>query len=107
MGPMTGRGAGYCSGSGAPGYVQPGPGRGFGMGGGRGRGMGGGWGRRNMFHATGLPGWLRFGPFGAPYQNPDPETEKRTLKDQADALQSQLQAIQKRLEEIDTGSSEK
>jgi len=32
MGPMTGRGAGYCAGYGAPGYANPMPGRGFGMG---------------------------------------------------------------------------
>lgn len=108
MGPRTGRGAGYCSGSGAPGYANPGPGRGFGMGGGRGRGFGGGgWGRRNMYYATGLPGWLRFGPPGVPYQNPDPETEKQILKTQADALQSQLDQIRKRLDDIEAGSSGK
>jgi len=32
MGPMTGRGAGFCAGFGAPGFTQPIPGRGFGMG---------------------------------------------------------------------------
>ena len=36
MGPMTGRGAGYCSGYGAPGWSNPIPGRGFGLGRGRG-----------------------------------------------------------------------
>jgi hypothetical protein len=36
-----------------------------------------------MFYATGLPGWMRFGgyaaPYGnpAPYQKPDPEIKKR------------------------------
>jgi hypothetical protein len=103
-GPRTGRGAGYCSGSGAPGYANPGPGRGFGMGGGRGFG-GGGRGWRNMFFATGLPGWPRFGPFGAPYQNPDPENEKQALKNQADTLQSQLEWIRKRLEDIESKPS--
>jgi hypothetical protein len=108
MGPRTGRGAGYCSGFDAPGYANPGPGRGFGMGGGRGRGFGGGGrGRRRMFFATGLPGWMRFGPFAATYAAPDPETEKQALRNQADALQSQLDAIQKRLDEIESGSAEK
>jgi hypothetical protein len=108
MGPMTGRGQGYCSGSGAPGYAAPGPGRGFGMGGGRGRGFGGGGrGWRHMYYATGLPGWMRFGPYGAPYAAPDPETEKTALKNQAEALQSQLNAIQKRLDEIETGPVKK
>jgi hypothetical protein len=108
MGPMTGRGQGYCSGSGAPGYATPGPGRGFGMGGGRGRGFGGGGrGWRRMFYATGLPGWLRFGPFAAPNQASDPETEKQALQGQADTLQSQLDWIRKRLEDIEGGSSAK
>ena len=46
MGPMTGRGAGYCTGSGRPGLAMPVPGRqwfGFGRrswGRGRGRGFG-------------------------------------------------------------------
>jgi hypothetical protein len=82
LGPMTGRAAGYCAGFGMPGYANPAPGRGFGMGFGRGRGLGGrgfgmGFGRgrglggcgfggggrgwRNMFYATGLPGWRRAG----------------------------------------------
>jgi hypothetical protein len=104
MGSMTGRGAGYCSGSGAPGYATPRPGRGYGMSGGRGRGMGGGRGWRNMYYATGQSGWMRSGPYAAPYQNPDPEIEKQTLKKQADALQSRLNQIQKRLEEIETGA---
>ena len=66
MGPMTGRGAGYCAGYPVPGYMNPagGFGRGFGVspgGGGRGRGY------RNMFYATGMPGWARWGayPMGA------------------------------------------
>ena len=60
-----------------------------------------------MFFATGLPGWLRFGPFAAPYQAPDPETEKQMLKNQADALQSELEQIRKRLDDIEAGTSGK
>jgi hypothetical protein len=64
-----------------------------------------------MYYATGLPGWMRYGPYGAPYAAPyaapDPETEKTALKNQAEALQSQLNAIQKRLDEIETGPAEK
>jgi len=47
MGPMTGRGAGYCTGAGRPGFMNsvlgriwPGFQRGFGRGMGRGRGRG-------------------------------------------------------------------
>ena len=75
---------------------------GFGRGGGgRGRGMGGGGrGWRNRFYATGLPGWMRFGGYATPYQNPDPEMEKQELRSQAEALQSELDSIKKRLDEI-------
>jgi len=64
-----------------------------------------------MFYATGLPGWMRFGRYAAPYgypatyQKPDPETEKQALKNQAEAMQSALDSINKRLSEIDTGTA--
>lgn len=90
-GPMSGRAAGTCAGFGMPGSANPAPGRGFGMGFGRGRGaggrgpVGGGRGWRNMFFATGLPGWMRFG-------------DQQVLKTQVEALQSELDFIKKRLE---------
>jgi len=106
MGPMTGRAAGYCAGYGVPGYMNPGYGRGF-----WGRGFGGGGrGWRNRFYATGLPGWMRVGPYGAPYgygapyQKPDPEGEKQFLAEQAEALQAELDSIKKRLSEIESGA---
>ena len=113
MGARTGRAAGYCAGSGMPGYANPIPGRGFGMGSGVwGRGFGGGGrGWRNMYYATGLPGWMRFGgyatPYGypEPYQKPDPKLEKEALKNQAEALQAELDFIKKRLAEIESGSA--
>jgi hypothetical protein len=96
LGPMTGRGAGYCAGFGMPGFMSPMGGRGIWGGGYGGRGGGCGW--RHWFHATGLPGWMRF----AGYAAPDPEMEKQALKNQADALQSELDLIKKRLGEIET-----
>lgn len=60
-----------------------------------------------MFYATGLPGWMRYGGYGAPYgypapyQRPDPEMEKQALRNQADYLQSELDAIRRRLDEIE------
>jgi len=105
MGAMSGRAAGYCAGFGLPGFANPALGRGFGMGFGRGRGW------RHMFYATGLPGWMRFGDnaasygYPATYQKPDPEMEKQALKNQAEAMQSALDSINKRLSEIDTGTA--
>ena len=112
MGSMTGRAAGYCAGFGVAGYANPVAGRGFGTGFGRGRGA---WGRgfggrgwRNMFNATGFPGWMRLGGYAAPYgypapfQKPDPEMEKEALKGEAEDLQSELDSIKKRLGEIET-----
>ncbi|NMD34711.1 MAG: DUF5320 domain-containing protein [Planctomycetes bacterium] len=114
-GPMTGRAAGYCAGFGMPGYANPLPGGGFG----RGRGFwgrdfgGGGRGWRHRFYATGLPGWARPGavvppyavPYATPYAKPDPELEKQALRHQADALASELEAIKKRLSELESGAS--
>ena len=52
MGPMTGRGAGFCAGFAVPGYANP---IGYGFGFGRGRGF------SRMFYATGLARWARLG----------------------------------------------
>lgn len=110
MGPMTGRGAGYCAGYGAPGYANPVRGRGFGMGWGGGGGWGRGWRHRNWFRATGVPGWARsgyapawgappaYGPYGAP---PTREQETEFLKAQAQALQQQLDAVSQRIAELE------
>jgi hypothetical protein len=97
MGPMTGHGAGFCAGYDAPGYANPTPGRGFGMGRGR---SGGRFGRQNRFFATRLPRWARNqGVPGAPqWSAPD---EATALKSQASWLTQQLEAIQKRLSELE------
>lgn len=114
LGAMTGRAAGFCAGFGAPGYMNPvaGRGGGFGMGFGRGRGFGGGGrGWRNRFFATGLPGWMRFGGYGAPYgypmsgSAPDPEMERQALRNQADAMESELNLIRRRLAEMESGTA--
>lgn len=115
MGSMTGRGAGFCAGYEMAGYVNPMPGRGFGMGRGRGGAWGGpgsrrGW--RHWYHATGLPGWARFGhapawgmprPGGySPYAGPPtPEQEVEFLRAEAEWLEEQLEAITGRIEELE------
>jgi hypothetical protein len=87
-GPMTGRRAGYCAGYDEPGFANPAPRlsirRGF-------RGGGRGW--RHIFYATGLPRWVRVG-FA-------PQQETEALKEQAGWLKDQLDAINKRIEEIE------
>lgn len=109
---MSGRAAGFCAGYGMPGYANPASGRGLGMGFGRGRGSGrgfggGGWGRRNWFNAAGVPGWMGYGSYAAPYQAPDAETEKQVLKSEAKAVRAELEAIDKRLAELEAGTASK
>jgi len=114
MGPMTGRGAGFCAGYATPGFMNPMAGS-FGRGFGMGRGFGGGGrGRRNMFYATGMPGWQRAGmgyqafgaaPWAAPMGGaPGPqmtdEQEVETLKRQADYFEEALENIKKRIGEL-------
>lgn len=102
QGQMTGRGAGYCSGSGMPGYASPVRGRGFGI------GFGGGRGWRKCFHATGMPSWMRFGGYAAqnPVMGPGPEIEKQALKAQVNALETELEFIRKRLSGMERGGEE-
>lgn len=111
MGPMSGRGAGYCAGYPAPGFMNPAGGRGF-----LGRsfgGRGGGRGRRHMFRATGLPGWARAGwvpladtypPMaGAAFASGLPrDAELQALERQAEYFRSALDEVRKRLEELRT-----
>lgn len=99
IGPMTGGSRGLCNpvgkGSTYTGF-RPGTRRG----GGRGRGY------RNMYWATGLPGWMR--PANAGFREmPDSgiqavDQEVHTLKNQARALEAQLAAINSRLQEIES-----
>lgn len=107
MGPMTGRGMGFCAGVVASGPINMTPGRGFGMGCGRGfrgRGAGGGRGWRNMFHATGLPAWARG---DVPAAIPAPPQELAVLKQQAEYLGNALESIRKRIQEVESRPVEK
>jgi len=102
MGPMTGRGAGYCAGYSVPGYANPVSGRGFGFGrgGGRGRGFGGG----GFGWARGGYGSPAFGvaAYGqAPFnQAATPQQEVDSLKDQAKNLEDALNGIKSRIAEL-------
>jgi hypothetical protein len=116
---MTGRAAGYCAGYSVPGFMNPVSGRGFG-------GWGGGWGRRNWFYAAGLPGWqpgaywlrafgsgvpytaLSAGPYAPPFgSGVTREREIEGLKGQAEYLEDALDAVKKRIEELESKSENK
>ena len=104
MGRMTGRGAGYCADYDVPGYANPVPGRGYGRG--RGYGMGGGGrGRRHRFYATGRPGWARdANAYGPAWDVPPPLTQEQELeglRQEAEWLKGQLDAISQRIEDIE------
>jgi Family of unknown function (DUF5320) len=94
-GPRTGRGAGWCAGFAVPGFANATPGRMMGMGLGY-RGGGRGW--RNMYYATGLPGWARAG-YAPP--TPTPEVELSLLKAEAKSLGDQLADINERIKQIE------
>jgi len=54
------------------------------------------------------PGWGWYAPaYGAPYGNPypmNPADEINMLRDEANAMKSELDAINKRIEELETSS---
>jgi hypothetical protein len=91
---MTGRGLGYCAGYDSPGYTKGvprgGAGYGRGMGYGHGRGWGRGFGRRSY------PAY----PVQAPVATYSKEDELRLLKDQADQMKTDMETINKRIEEL-------
>jgi hypothetical protein len=90
---MTGRGLGNCSNYDTPGLINPAPGCGLGR---RFGFRGGGRGWRHEYYATGLPRWARAGN-----ESLTLEQEATALKAQAGRLQSQLDAINKRIENIE------
>jgi len=95
-GPMTGRGLGRCAGYDTPGYMNGGAGYGRGAGHGFGRGYGRGFG--------GGFGYGRGGRFAQGYypENSDVreetfiENDIRVLKDQLDAMQKRLDDLRKK-----------
>jgi hypothetical protein len=98
-GPRTGRGAGWCSGNEPPGYAAGA--RRFGWGRGN-RGGGRGW--RNMFYATGIPGWARGGAL--PPAREEAGNDLTELRTQAAWLSQQLDAIRRRIEALGGGTSQ-
>ena len=108
-GPVTGRRAGYCAGYDRPGYANPAFGR-MGL-----RRGGRGW--RHMYYATGVPGWARarmgypvWGEGAASYPHvPEltPEREAEVLKNQAQMMQEEIDAINGRIKDLEKLTAEK
>ena len=101
MGSMTGRGAGYCTGNGMPGSMNSAAGRGAGFGAGRGGAFGAGRGRRFGFNYPVNPGPVSGGG-DAGVSNPNPESVRLALKNQAEALSSELELVKQRLSELES-----
>ena len=106
LGPMTGRAAGFCAGYSAPGYANPVGGRlGMGFRRGRGYGRGPGWGYRRGFYA-GHPAYYPAQPtYGVPYANYQPQPmdakqEMNLLESEAADIKAELDAVNKRLNEL-------
>jgi len=115
LGPMTGRGAGYCAGFPYPGCMNPYFGRGY-FGWGRGWfGPGRGW--RNWARITGLPGWWRaqvglpaFGrrwSFWPSVPEISADQEKELLSEELENLKEEMRAIKQRLRDLDKISQSK
>lgn len=114
MGPMTGRGMGYCAGSDSPGFTGP---MGQGVRGGGGRGRGGG--QRGRGYGGGCGGGYGRGGFGGGYGRgmapmaqdwrpyPDavyaapPADEAEMLKTQAEYLEEALKEVRDRLSSLE------
>jgi hypothetical protein len=107
LGPMTGRGMGFCSGYDMPGYLNPGAGYGRGMAYGRGRGMGRGmaWGRGRGAGWSAPPAYGYGSPYGSygyygPPSYPNPDDERTFIEEELKDLKAHMQAMEKRLGEL-------
>jgi len=88
LGPMTGRAAGFCAGFPVPGFLNPVPGLGW--------GRGWAWRRWAWARPWGFPLAYPWGFGYAPVYD-----EKEALKAWSGALRRQLEAIEKRLAELE------
>lgn len=91
LGPMTGRGMGFCA---VPGTGGRSGGRPFSGGGAWGCG-GRGW--RNVFRATGVPGWAR--GCGCRWFGPGPQGSSAG-EDELNSLEDELRAVKERVETV-------
>ncbi|MDY6881138.1 MAG: DUF5320 domain-containing protein [Desulfatiglans sp.] len=105
-GPMTGGARGFCNPSRRP-NAMPGFGGGRGFRAGYGPGYGRGFGRSGAYYP---PSRRWYGPaYDAPYGSPynlRPQEEVNILKSEADAIRGELDAINRRIEELEAESAE-
>ena len=103
MGSMTGRAAGFCSGSNAPGFANIGAAGGYGQGRGAGRGFGGGfYGAANgAVYGRGLGRGVGVG-FQPSYAAPvySKEAEKGYIENEVSFLKDQLKTLEGKLSEM-------
>jgi len=103
MGPMTGRGLGYCTGNTTPGFANSS----YGRGGWFGRGLGLGWRRGGYGYRAAYPAYpAPYAPWA--YGNNYPPVPGQTtgpdlaaLQSQAEQLQTILTNVQKQIEEME------
>jgi len=100
LGPMTGRAAGYCAGYSTPGFANSYGGR-MGMGRGYGRGFGFGYANQVPYYNPPV--------YGGSYYQPsiEPKQEIGALSNEANMLKEQLEAINKRIAELEKTKSNK
>jgi len=103
MGPMTGRAAGFCSGSNAPGFANTGAVGGYGLGRGAGRGFSGGFhGAANgagYGRGMGRGQGIGFQPsYAAPVYSK--EAEKGYIENEVSFLKDQLKTLEGRLADM-------
>ncbi len=109
MGPRTGRGAGFCTDRNAPDFANQAPAQGAFRGRGRRRGFGGGnggSGRGRGFSVTGVQSEQRQGVQRADNGQTAATSEADELRQHAAALKTELDLINRRLNEIDKASDE-
>jgi len=99
LGPMTGRAAGYCAGYSTPGFANSYGGR-MGMGRGYGRGFGFGYANQVPYYNPPV--------YGGSYYQPsiEPKQEIGALSNEANMLKEQLEAINKRIAELEKSKKE-
>ena len=102
LGPITGRGAGYCTGNSVPGYQNSTIPR-LGLGRANSQGRGGRY--RNIFNATGLTGVQRKATSIPAANTPQTITQEQRLeelKKQAEIIKNQLELITRQISEMES-----